>query len=296
MITKFIYAFIITCISLPHFVAAGPELSLEDWRKAHDESYAAPGGWLDCVGLFWLKEGVNVVGSAPQSLVRLPKTSPSRLAAITLKDRQAFIKFESSENVTLDEASVLTGQLYQLRPAGPGFDGYSTVKIGPTTFMLLGRKYGFGIRVYDPNSEVRKTFKAFSWFAPNSAYIVSAKWHKMDKPYRLRVPDSLGHVADEDAAGFATFKLNGKVNTLYAVQNDDELLFEFKDKTNGHQTYGAGRMLSAKAPKNGQVILDFNRATNPPCAISPYGTCPLPPKENRLSIPISAGEMIPNNK
>ena len=70
----------------------------------------------------------------------------------------------------------------------------------------------------------------------------------------------------------------------------EELFFIFRDQTSGKETYGAGRFLYADLPKGGKVVLDFNKAYNPPCAFTPYATCPLPPPQNRLPVRIEAGE------
>ena len=72
---------------------------------------------------------------------------------------------------------------------------------------------------------------------------------------------------------------------------DTQLFFIFRDATSGKTTYGAGRFLHADPPKDGRVILDFNKAYSPPCAVTPYATCPLPPPQNRLPVAIEAGEI-----
>jgi uncharacterized protein (DUF1684 family) len=64
----------------------------------------------------------------------------------------------------------------------------------------------------------------------------------------------------------------------------------FGDRTNGRETYGAGRFLYASPPVDGKTVLDFNKAYNPPCVFTPYATCPLPPAQNKLPIEIAAGE------
>ncbi|MDQ2944534.1 MAG: DUF1684 domain-containing protein, partial [Acidobacteriota bacterium] len=72
---------------------------------------------------------------------------------------------------------------------------------------------------------------------------------------------------------------------------DNQLFFIFKDQTSGKGTYPSGRFLYADLAANGQVVLDFNKAYNPPCAFTPYATCPLPPVQNRLTARVEAGEL-----
>jgi uncharacterized protein (DUF1684 family) len=71
---------------------------------------------------------------------------------------------------------------------------------------------------------------------------------------------------------------------------DDEIFFVFRDRTSGKETYGAGRFLKANPAAGGCMTLDFNRACNPPCAFTPFATCPLPPPENWLPFAVPAGE------
>ena len=77
-----------------------------------------------------------------------------------------------------------------------------------------------------------------------------------------------------------------------STADDPEYFLIFRDLTSGDTTYGAGRFLYADMPENGKVVVDFNRAYNPPCAFTPYATCPLPPKQNRLPIRVEAGEKL----
>ena len=94
--------------------------------------------------------------------------------------------------------------------------------------------------------------------------------------------------------GSIRFRLDRQISELIAfeVEGDDKALFLiFRDETSGDETYGAGRFLRAGVLEGGKVEIDFNRAYNPPCAFTPYATCPLPPPQNWLSVRIEAGEM-----
>jgi hypothetical protein len=96
-----------------------------------------------------------------------------------------------------------------------------------------------------------------------------------------------------ESPGYAVFQLHGKEYRLRPVletADAKELFYIFRDQTSAKETYGAGRFFYSAMPKDGKVELDFNKAYNPPCAFTPYATCPLPPQENRLPIRIEAGE------
>jgi uncharacterized protein len=107
----------------------------------------------------------------------------------------------------------------------------------------------------------------------------------------VQVPSVVGIPTTEKAPGRAHFTVDGKEVSLEPTLEDDGSLFVvFKDKTAPGETYGAGRFLAAAAPRDGVVVLDFNRAYNPPCAFSPHATCPLPLPQNVLPVRIPAGE------
>jgi uncharacterized protein (DUF1684 family) len=90
--------------------------------------------------------------------------------------------------------------------------------------------------------------------------------------------------------GFATFEWEGKKYRLDAEDGSDGLFIAIRDKTSAKTTYAGGRYLMTEKPRNGQVVLDFNKAFNMPCAYALYATCGLPTRENILPIPIEAGE------
>src|SRR5262249_28132417 len=93
--------------------------------------------------------------------------------------------------------------------------------------------------------------------------------------------------------GYAEFTLAGQWLLLEPALEDSHLFFIFRDLTAGKETYSAGRFLYTDLPREGRVALDFNKAENPPCAFTPYATCPLPPRQNMLPVRIEAGELAP---
>jgi uncharacterized protein (DUF1684 family) len=101
-----------------------------------------------------------------------------------------------------------------------------------------------------------------------------------------------------DIPGVAEFTLDGKAFRLEPIlesPDDKDLFFILRDATSRTETYGAGRFLYTDLPDHGlnqpgELWLDFNRAENPPCAYTPFATCPLPPPQNRLQVAIPAGQ------
>jgi uncharacterized protein (DUF1684 family) len=165
------------------------------------------------------------------------------------------------------------------------------VKVGRLSLYVIKRGDKFGIRLKDPESEYRRDFHGLEYFPANEAYRVTARW--VQAPKQIPILNVLGQTEPSECPGYAEFQWNGRQLRLYPILEEPgakQLFFIFRDETAGKETYGAGRFLYSDLPKDGKVVLDFNRAYNPPCSFTPYATCPLPPPENRLPIRVEAGE------
>ncbi|MEO6802240.1 MAG: DUF1684 domain-containing protein [Granulicella sp.] len=134
------------------------------------------------------------------------------------------------------------------------------------------------------------------WYIPDLRFRITANWIPSGFAGSLAVPNTLGQITDESSPGMAEFVLYGQTVRLFPIANGQSgLLFLFRDATSKTSTQVEGRILHADPPsqgigRTGNVVLDFNRAENPPCAYSPGAVCSLPPQQNRLTIPIPAGE------
>jgi uncharacterized protein (DUF1684 family) len=119
-----------------------------------------------------------------------------------------------------------------------------------------------------------------------------ADWVPFDPPHELKIGSVIGTIDTVKVPGKAVFHRDGHTFELLPYQEEPggELFFVLADRTSGHETYGAARFLYAALPQNGKVVLDFNKAYNPPCSFTPFATCPLAPPENRLDLRITAGE------
>ncbi|MEE7559947.1 DUF1684 domain-containing protein, partial [Xanthomonas sp. Kuri4-2] len=108
----------------------------------------------------------------------------------------------------------------------------------------------------------------------------------------LPIVDIVGITTEQPNAGAVEFERDGRRYRLEAIGEPGQPLFlVFADRTSGHGSYPAGRFIDVDAPDpSGHVLIDFNRAYNPPCAFTPFATCPLPPPENRLDLAVTAGE------
>jgi uncharacterized protein (DUF1684 family) len=168
------------------------------------------------------------------------------------------------------------------------------LEMGTLSLNVIERGKRYGIRLKDKNSAVRRGFLGLRWFDVQESYRVEARWVSHRQPKPVRVPNVLGQTEALPSPGYAEFVLGGKAVRLDGVLEDphaEQLFFILRDQTSGKETYGAGRFLYAELPKAGRVMLDFNKAYNPPCAFTPYATCPLPPPQNWMPVRVEAGEM-----
>ena len=162
--------------------------------------------------------------------------------------------------------------------------------MGTLSFHVIVRGERVGIRLRD--SAAARNFKGMMFYALDMNYRVTATWVPSDGKQIVEIPNVLGDVSAAPIPGVASFKINGQELTLTALGGDAKngLFFVFNDMTAKVDTYPGGRFLDTGPIVDGKVVLDFNRAYNPPCAVTPYATCPLAPKVNRLAVAIPAGE------
>jgi uncharacterized protein (DUF1684 family) len=260
--------------------------SIENWRQEYEAKLRAPQGWLSVAGLFWLHEGANRAGSDPQSDIVIP-ASATRFAGT----------FDFRAGATHFTAAPGAHPLINGKPATPGqslqpdtTDHPDVVNLGSLTMMVIRRGGKTGIRLRDPDSAGRRQFSGLTWYPIDQRYCVRARWHPYNPPHKIPITNVLGMTGDEVTPGYAEFELGGKTWRLEPTIEDDTLFFTFRDETAGKETYPSGRFLNTEMPKNGEVVIDFNKAHNPPCAFTSFATCPLPPKQNAIGVPLAAGE------
>jgi len=260
---------------------------VETWRAQRVERLKAPNGWLSLIGLHWLKDGKSSVGSAKGNDVVLA-AGPAHLGTITLKDGKATIEIDPKSAATIDGKTLASAELLDDSHEKP-----TTVAFGTASFYLIDRNGKKALRVKDSEAKTRKQFKGIDSFAIDPGWVVDAKFEEFKPAHTLDIPTVLGTVDKMTVPGKVTFTRDGKNYSLLPVleaPDAKELWFIFADRTSGKETYGAARFLYADLPKDGKLVIDFNKAYNPPCAFTPYATCPLAPPENRLDLRVTAGE------
>jgi len=261
---------------------------VEAWRAQRIARLRRPDGWLSLVGLYWLEQGENRVGSDPSSAVRLPAGSaPSRLGTIVLSSSATRFRAEPGVSVTRDNHPVQQTDLQSDQTEEP-----TVLQHGSLSFYVIQRGERMGVRVKDANAEALKHFRGLENFPFAESWRLVARFEPSDSARHISVPNVLGNVTSEESPGALAFEHEGKTYRLDVVHEagTEDFFVIFGDSTNGNETYGGGRFLYASPPKDGRTVLDFNKAYNPPCVFTPHATCPLPPPQNRLQIRIEAGE------
>ncbi|MGA2985825.1 MAG: DUF1684 domain-containing protein [Terriglobia bacterium] len=260
---------------------------IEKWRQQREESLKAEGGWLTVAGLFWLKEGASTLGTGRENnFVLPPGSAPENVGTFDFHGGKTAFQAAPGVAVTVNGKPVAAASLSDDSAGSP-----DVLRVGNLSLFVIQRGSRFGVRLKDKDSEARRKFAGTHWFPVAEEYRVTAKFVPYTPPKTIAVPNILGDVEQEDSPGYAEFTLKGRQLRLDPVSEGDVLFFIFKDLTAGKETYPPGRFLYADLPKNGEVILDFNQAVNPPCAFTPYATCPLPPAQNYLPVRIEAGEL-----
>ena len=250
--------------------------------------------WLVLAGLFWLKPGANSFGSAASNPIVLPEgTAPAQAGVFELNGEEVTLKMEPGAAATIDDKPVMTAKLQ------PDTSGKPTVvALGRLRMHVIKRGERVGIRLKDLQNPALRNFTSLHFYPIDTAYRVTATWVPSDGKRTVDVPNVLGDVSHETVPGEVQFNLNGRTLKLTALGGDAAkgLFFVFSDTTSKTDTYPAGRFLEADAVQDGKVVLDFNKAYNPPCAVTPYATCPIAPKENRLAVAVPAGEKFDHSK
>ncbi|WP_141617698.1 DUF1684 domain-containing protein [Myxococcus sp. AB036A] len=262
------------------------QTSTRAWHEQRVQRLQAEDGWLTLVGLFWLKEGEQTAGSAPESDLDFPAGAPAKLGTFTRQGNTA--RFQPAPGLTFTRnGQPFTGGALQSDEQGTP----DVLKLGNVRFQLILRGDKLGVRVRDSGAATRKQFQGIPTYPASNDWRIEARFEPAQTPRMLQVPNVLGTIDEMKAPGTLVFTVAGKEHRLTPVEDGSGKLFIiFADETNRDATYGAGRFLSADMPTDGRVVLDFNRAYNPPCAFTKFATCPLPPRGNRLATRVEAGE------
>lgn len=264
-------------------------ISLEEFRSNVEDSIKK--NWLVVVGLEWLKPGSQILGVGEKVQIKLPGGSPRNIANLVLKDKTVTLTVLEDQGLKIDNQVAHKGQSYVLK--SDTSEQKTVAELGTLQMYIIERPKGVGLRIKDSESKALKNFKGIQWWENKSNYILKGRWKAITPERTIMIPDVQGEISEEKISGYVEFDFQGKTHSLYPTKDGNKLFFVFKDLTSGKSSYGPGRFLNAELQKDGTVTMDFNRATNPPCAFINFATCPLPPIENYLKVAIEAGAKAP---
>jgi uncharacterized protein (DUF1684 family) len=271
---------------------------LSAWRTQYVAGLLKPDGWLSLTGLEWLQPGDNSIGSAADNKIHLAGGSPAHLAILHLEGESVTLN-APADGFPPDFLVAGSPAKPQRLPAEANNDKVSPhLTVGSLTMYVIRREGRFALRIKDSHSPSIVGFHGLKWFAPNPAYRVTAKWIPYSPIKTITLATLVGTSYDQPVPGVAEFTLAGKKFRIEPVLEDPaaaKLFFILSDTTSMRTTYPACRFLYTGFPTNGldkpgELVLDFNHLENPPCAYTPFSTCPLPPPGNRLPIALPVGE------
>jgi uncharacterized protein (DUF1684 family) len=266
-----------------------------DWRADRLQRLTRPDGWLSLVGMPWLVEGNTRIGRGVDNGTRLA-VGPDHIGVLKVgHDGSLRFTAEPGAGVTVDgvEATAPVMLASDATPgATPSVVGFNK---GDASFLVIRRGGRYALRVRDALAPTRTGFGGIPSFGIDPAFRFRATFTPHPTGQTIDIVNVLGLVDAMANPGTVTFRKDGKPYTLEAVdEGDHRLFFVYADRTSGHQSYAASRFLYSDYPDaSGHTIVDFNKGYDPPCAFTPFSTCPLPPLSNRLDLAITAGEMKP---
>jgi uncharacterized protein len=262
------------------------EKEMTSWREARIERLKSKSGWLNLAGLFWLKEGVNTFGSDSSNTIIFPTNAEPFYGSITKSGDSIFLKTSADAKIKIDNIDVTESILKSDDSGKP-----SLMESGSLAWFIIKRDELYGIRLRDFNHPRIKKLEYIPCFETSSGWKFVADFIPYDSIRNIEVATAIGGIEISKCPGELVFRKGLKKYTLLPFSEGNDFFIIFADKTNGIETYGNGRFLYAVMPDSAnKVTLDFNKAYNPPCAFSPFATCPMPPRENILDLKIEAGE------
>lgn len=243
--------------------------------------------WLSLVGLFWLEEGDNTFGSDSSNAIKLGNPSiPPHAGSFVYEDDTVTLHVNNQVRMTCN------GQDVSSKTLKPDIDDHPDfLSLGSLIMVVIKRGKNTLLRVWDREAPARMNFTGLNYYPIHDDYRITARFVPYNPPRIIKIQDVIGDEYEVEFPGYARFILDGKECQLEAEKTENGLFFNYKDLTNGSGSYPGGRFLVTPEPNGNEVVIDFNRSYNPPCAYTDYATCPLPPPQNRLPVRIPAGEM-----
>ena len=262
--------------------------SVEQWQEDRLEGLKGKEGWLNLAGIYWLKEGNQTFGSDSSNDIVFPARAPAFMGSLTLDNET--VHLEVMEEVELFFKGEIVQKL-ELSPEKSGNPAYLTH--GDFAWYIMKRHNSLAIRLRDYKNPAIEALDRVPSYPIDPAYLVEAQLKPYEEVKIITVNTPFqDYTQDYRCPGELHFKLKGEKLKLLPFESGDDYFIIISDETSAMETYGGGRFLYASPDSTGRILLDFNKAYNPPCALTPFAACPMPPRENHLPVKVEAGEKI----
>jgi len=284
----------IYCLGLNSLIAQTNSLTyleeINNWHQKREVNLKSETGWLTVSGLFWLDEGENTFGASKENKIVFPKgKADEKLGSFILMNGKVQLNILIGVEVKRNDTLFNTGIIFSDEIEEQSIIlSHRNLK-----WFIIKRGNRFGLRLRDLESDARKQFTHINRYPVDKKWIITARYEAPINKKTIPIHDVIGNTTETEFGGTLHFEIDEKKYQLDAtIEGEDDLFIVFADYTSGITTYGAGRFLYAKKPKESNtVILDFNKTYNPPCAFTNFATCPLPPDQNKLPFEVLAGEL-----
>jgi uncharacterized protein (DUF1684 family) len=264
--------------------------SINEWRAERNESIRRENNWLALAGLYWLKLGKNLIGSDPKSDVVLPERLPASLGYLDYNGNS--VTLHAAQKISVNDIETDSCILQTDNSEPPSY-----VKLEDVQFVIIQRGNKFGVRIWDNQREEMRSYPARVWYDIDEKFHVAAAYTPYPAPRQTQFPDVAGELTELPVDGYLSFELNGKPQQLDVNREKDGGFFiRFSDLTSKDETYPTGRYLLSETDSDGGIVLDFNKAYNPPCSFTHFATCIFAPEQNHLDFRVTAGEKYPRQK
>jgi uncharacterized protein (DUF1684 family) len=265
------------------------EREMQQWKEKRMHALKSPGGWINLAGLYWLEPGKNSMGSdAENDFVCTLPDMPCHAGDFLFEEGQVFWVTAKGVKVKTQNKPVSKSVAYI-----PGEKQQPVFAMGAFRWNIIKRDDKLGVRLRDLDHPALRKVQKIDYFPVDTLWRMKARFYPGTGD-SLMITNMIGQTHAQKSPGKFEFTYQDKTYTLDALENSaEDLLIVFGDLTNGEDTYASGRYIYIPVPAAGsEAVLDFNKAVNPPCVFTPYATCPIPPRQNRLPFAVIAGEKI----
>ncbi len=297
-------AFVLVLAAVLFFAACEQKMSEEEvkqfalahaeWQADRIKKLKSPDGFLNLAGLYPLQRGVNTFGSDSTNSIVFPAKAPARIGKLMATTTNSVL-FEPAAGTEVllrpvaKDSSWAAGEMQLVYDDSLHIQ--TQMQTGDLAWFIIRRGNELWVRLRDYKHPALDSLQSIEAYPVDINWLLTAEFEPYDPPKILKIQNIMGNFYEQPSPGRLVFEKDGQEFSLDVTEDGDEFFVTFADATTGDDTYGGGRYVyTSKPDSNGKVVLDFNKAYNPPCVYTAYATCPLPPPQNKMPVAVLAGE------